>query len=349
MKPVPQGGDLMTVRRQFRELIAAPELLVLPGVYDGLSARIAEASGFRALVAGGNAAVGSMLGGPDIGQSNMRDYAEHYARIAAAVKVPVTVDADTGFGDVLNVRQTVRALESAGVAGLMISDQDFPNRCGYLPGKSVIDAAPMVAKIKAALDARQDPNLVIIARTDAADVNGLDDAIERCHLFLEAGADLARPQGVDTPDAITRVVGEVPCPFIGIMSQAAGSPRLSFDRLNELGAAGVTLPTLAIFAAAQAVSRVMRQVRLDNGLDGVEDALMPLSEYYELVGLERELAAEQKYHDAGFELVEAFRSSRTAGTGSNLRDGSHGLRSEGSATPAPVAPDSKTATGAAST
>ena len=151
----------------------------MPGVYDGLSARIAEASGFRALVAGGNAAVGSMLGGPDIGQSNMRDYADHYARIAAAVKIPVTVDADTGFGDVHNVRQTVRALESAGVAGLMISDQVFPNRCGYLAGKSVIHAEEMVAKIKAALDARHDPDLVIIARTDAAGVNGLDDAIER--------------------------------------------------------------------------------------------------------------------------------------------------------------------------
>jgi len=339
----------MSVRRRFRELIGAPELLVLPGVYDGLSARIAEASGFHALVAGGNAAVGSMLGGPDIGQSNMRDYAEHYARICAAVEIPVTVDADTGFGEVLNVRQTVRALEAGGVAGLMISDQVFPNRCGYMPGKDVIDTAPMVAKIKAALDARRDRDLVIMARTDAAGVNGLDDAIERCQIFLEAGADIARPQGVDTPESIARVIREVPCPFIGIMSQAAVRPCLSFADLAALGVAGVTLPTLAIFAAAQAVSRVMRQVRRDNGLDGVADALMPLSEYYELVGLQRERAAEQQYHDAGLELVGAFRSSRSAGTDSSEREGTHGLRDEGPASPAPAAPKSKTAADAAST
>jgi methylisocitrate lyase len=339
----------MSVRRRFRELIDAPELLVLPGVYDGLSARIVEASGFDAMVAGGNAAVGSMLGGPDIGQSNMRDYAEHYARIAAAVEIPVTVDADTGFGDVLNVRQTVRALESAGVAGLMISDQVFPNRCGYMPGKDVIDAAAMAAKIKAALDARRDADLVIMARTDAASVNGLDDAIERCQLYLEAGADIARPQGVDTPAAIARAIREVPCPFIAIMSQAAGSARLSFTDLAALGVAGVTLPTLAIFAAAQAVSRVMRQVCRDNGLDGIEGDLMPLAEYYELVGLERERAAEQKYHEAGLDLVGAFRSSRAAGTGPAGSGGTHGLRSEGSVSPAPAAPKSKTAADAAST
>ena len=339
----------MSVRRRFRELLGAPELLVLPGVYDGLSARIAEASGFHALVAGGNAAVGSMLGGPDIGQSNMRDYAEHYARICAAVEIPVTVDADTGFGEVLNVRQTVRSMEAGGVAGLMINDQVFPNRCGYMPGKGVIEIAPMVAKIKAALDARRDQDMVIVARTDAAGVNGLDDAIERCQIFLEAGADFARPQGVDTPEAITRVIREVPCPFIAIMSHAAGRTSLSFADLAALGVAGVTLPTLAIFAAAQAVSRVMRQVRRDNGLAGVADFVMPLSEYYELVGLERERATEQQYHDAGLELVGAFRSSRAAETGSSEREGAHGSRGEGPASPAPAASKSKTAADAAST
>ena len=158
----------MGTRRRYRELIAAPDILVMPGVYDALSARIAEASGFAALVAGGNAAVGAMLAGPDIGQSNMRDYADHYARICAAVEIPVSVDADTGFGDVHNVRQTVRSFEAAGVAGLMISDQVFPNRCGYLAGKQVVPVEEMVAKIKAALDARRDPDLVVIARTDAA-------------------------------------------------------------------------------------------------------------------------------------------------------------------------------------
>src|ERR1700704_2969873 len=157
----------MNVRKKLRELLASPGLTLMPGAYDALSARIIEAQGFEAVVAGGYAAVGSMLAQPDTGQSNMRDYADHYARICAAIELPVYVDADTGFGGVNNVRQMVRALEAAGVAGLCICDQTFPNRCGYLPGKQVVPAEQMIAKLKAALDARRDGDLLIVARTDA--------------------------------------------------------------------------------------------------------------------------------------------------------------------------------------
>src|ERR1700761_2249975 len=162
----------MSVRKRFRELIAAPEMAIMPGAYDGLSARIIEAEGFPAVSAGGYAAIGSMMAQPDTGQSNMRDYADHYARICAAVEIPVYVDADTGFGGVNNVRQMVRAFEAAGVAGVFFSDQVFPNRCGYLPGKPIVPVEPMLAKVKAALDARTDPDLMIVARTDAASVEG---------------------------------------------------------------------------------------------------------------------------------------------------------------------------------
>ena len=131
---------MVCVRQRFRELIAAPSLAVMPGAYDALSAKLIEAAGFPALVAGGYAAIGSLLGEADGGQSNMRDYADHYARIAGAVTIPVMADADTGFGGVGNVRQMVRAFESAGVAAILFSDQTFPNRCGYLPGKQVVPA-----------------------------------------------------------------------------------------------------------------------------------------------------------------------------------------------------------------
>src|SRR5436190_5623288 len=149
----------MNVREKFRAIMAGKRLVLMPGAYDALSARIIEAEGFEALVAGGYAGIGSMLAQADMGQSNMRDYADHYARICAAVEVPVYVDADTGFGGVNNVRQMVRAFEAAGVAGLFISDQVFPNRCGYLPGKQIVQ----LAKIKAALDARRDGDLFIAA------------------------------------------------------------------------------------------------------------------------------------------------------------------------------------------
>src|SRR5437899_3974013 len=188
----------MSARKKFRQLMSGKRLVLMPGAYDALSARVIEAEGFEAMVAGGYAAIGSMLAQADMGQSNMRDYADHYARVCAAVEIPVYVDADTGFGGVNNVRQMVRAFEAAGVAGLFIGDQTFPNRCGYLPGKEIVPVAQMLAKIKAALDARPDPASLIAARTDAMGVDGLAAAIERCQRFMEAGADMAKPMGFDT-------------------------------------------------------------------------------------------------------------------------------------------------------
>src|ERR1700738_2823088 len=173
----------MNVRKNFRAIMGGKRLVLMPGAYDALSARIMEAEGFEAICAGGYAAIGSMLAQADMGQCNMRDYADHYARICAAVEIPVYVDADTGFGGVNNVRQMVRAFEAAGVAGFFISDQVFPNRCGYLPGKQIVPVEQMLAQVKAALDARRDPDLFIAARTDAAGVEGVEAALAGCELF----------------------------------------------------------------------------------------------------------------------------------------------------------------------
>lgn len=275
-----------TTRKRFRQLIADPGLLVLPGAYDALSARLIESQGFDAMVAGGYAAVGSMLGQADMGQSNMRDFADHYARIAQSVEIPVYADADTGFGGVHNVRQAVHAFEAAGVAGLFLNDQTFPNRCGYLPGKSVIGVDEMLAKIKAAVDARTDPELFICARTDVFAVGGLDAAIERCCRFMEAGADMAKPQGVDKAVDIARVIQQVPGPHFGTMSQAAGKPATRLEELQALGVAAVTFPSLALFAAAMGVNRVMAALRSGGSLVDAQRDLMPLDDYYRLVGLE---------------------------------------------------------------
>src|SRR6202040_1132141 len=213
----------MNARQKFRAIMAGRRLVLMPGAYGALSAGIIEAEGLEALAAGGYAAIGSMLAQADMGQCNMRDYADHYARICAAVEIPVYVDADTGFGGVNNVRQMVRAFEAAGVAGVFISDQVFPNRCGYLPGKQVVPVEQMLAKIKAMLDARRDPDLLICARTDAVAIEGLNAGTERCQLFMEAGADMAKPMGADTIDEISRVLREVPGPQMATISQAAGA------------------------------------------------------------------------------------------------------------------------------
>jgi 2,3-dimethylmalate lyase len=293
----------MSVGKKLRDLFAKPGLTLMPGAYDALSARIIEAQGFEAIVAGGYAAVGSMLAQPDTGQSNMRDYADHYARICAAVAVPVYVDGDTGFGGVNNVRQMVRAFEDAGVAGLFISDQTFPNRCGYLPGKQIVPVEQMLAKVKAMLDARRDPDLLICARTDAAGVDGLDAAIERCQLFMQAGADMAKPQGADTIDDIKRVKREVGGPQMATISQAAGPKHRDLDELEAAGVTAVTFPSVALFAAAQAVRHAVGTLKRDRSLAALADDLIPLPDYYGLIGLDAQLAREESYDRAAAALV----------------------------------------------
>ncbi len=285
----------MPPRKKLRELLARPGLTIMPGAYDALSARLIEAEGYEALVAGGYAGIGSMLAQADMGQSNVRDYADHYARICNAVQIPVYADADTGFGGVHNIREMVRAFEAAGVAGLFIGDQTFPNRCGYLPGKQIVPVEQMLARIKAALDARRDPDLLIAARTDACGVEGLDAAIERCQLFMEAGADMAMPMGIDTIDDIKRVLREVKSPHMANISQAAGPKHRSLAELEAAGVSAVIFPSATLFAAAQAVRHVLRALKRDNGLANVGDDLLPLDDYYALVGLKDLMAREERY------------------------------------------------------
>jgi len=293
----------MTVRKKFRALMAGKRLVLMPGAHDALSARIIESEGFEAIVAGGYAAVGSMLAQPDMGQSNVRDYASHYARICDAVTIPVYVDADTGFGGVNNVRQMVRAFEAAGAAGLFISDQVFPNRCGYLPGKQIVPIEQILAKIKAALDARTDPDFFIAARTDAAGVESVEAAIERCQLFMAAGADMAKLMGIDGIAEIKRVMREVPGPHMATLSQAAGPKARSLEELELAGVAAATFPSLALFAAANAVRNVLRLLKRENSLALCEPHLIPLGEYYDLVGLQAMLAREEAYDKAAAALL----------------------------------------------
>jgi methylisocitrate lyase len=293
----------MNARKKFRAIMAGKRLVLMPGAYDALSARIMEAEGFEAICAGGYAAIGSMLAQADMGQSNMRDYADHYARVAAAVEVPIYVDADTGFGGVNNVRQMVRAFEAAGVAGVFISDQVFPNRCGYLPGKQVVPVEQMLAKVKAALDARHDPDFFIAARTDAAAVEGPNAAIARSQLFMEAGADMAKPMGFDSIDEIKRAMREIPGPHMATLSQAAGNKKRSLEDLEAAGVVAATFPSVALFAAANAVRNVLRILKRENSLTPTFDHLLPLEDYYELVGLKQQLAREEAYDTAAAALA----------------------------------------------
>ena len=292
------------LRKRFRELVAAKETLIMPGAYDALSAKIIESVGFQAAVAGGYAALGSMLAEADMGQSNMRDMASHYARVCGAVNIPVLVDADTGFGGINNVRHMVRAFEDAGAAAFIISDQVFPNRCAYIPGKQVIPVEEMLAKLKAALDARRDSSFVIVARTDCASVLGADAAIERACMFAELGADMIKPQQLDTKEEIRRILNEVPAPFSATLSQAAGKHPLDLPDFCELGVPAVSLPSTALFAAVAGVRKVMEGVKRTGSMRAVQADVTPLEQYYELVGLPAMTKREESYAAAAKAVIE---------------------------------------------
>jgi methylisocitrate lyase len=198
----------------------------------------------------------------------------------------------------------VRAFEDAGVAGLFLSDQVFPNRCGYLPGKQIVPVEQMLAKLKAALDARRDPDLFIAARTDAPGVTSVEDGIARCQLFMELGCDMAKPMGVDTIPEIKRVLREVPGPHMATLSQAAGPKARSLEELEAAGVVAATFPSLPLFAAAKGVRDALRTLRGKNDLMACKDQVLTLEEYYELIGLKPLLAREEAYDKAAAALVQ---------------------------------------------
>ena len=297
-----------------RRLLARPEILVLPGVHDALSGRLAARTGFEAVASGGNAATGTLLGAPDMGQLGMRDLADHYARIAAATGLPVLADADTGFGGVHNVARTVQAFERAGVAGLFLEDQVTPKRCGYLAGKAVIPVAEQLAKLRAALDARRDPALVLCARTDALAVEGIDAAIDRAGQYQREGVDMVFVQGADTPDLLGRVCRAIPGLHLANVSQAnlsqgnlsqvnlsqeQGSSTLTVALAQYAGASAVMFPIAALLAATAAMQRVFQALHHDRSLAAVAEALMPMTDYNALTGLPGVQADEDRWNRSG--------------------------------------------------
>jgi 2,3-dimethylmalate lyase len=280
---------------QLRALLAQPQIAVLPGVYDALSARLAAANGFAAVVAGGNAATGTLLAAPDMGQLGMRDFADHYRRIAEAARVPVLVDADTGFGGVHNVVQTVRAFERAGVAGLFMEDQVTPKRCGYLAGKQVVPVAEQVAKLRAALDARRDEAFVVCARTDALAVEGIDAAIARALAYKQTGVDMLFVQGADSEDSLRGVCSAIPGLHLANVSQAGRGAKLTARQAQAAGAAAIMFPIAALLAAAAAMETVFQALKRDAAVDAVMPALMPMDRYNEVTELARLQADEERY------------------------------------------------------
>lgn len=284
-------------RDRLRELVAAPVPLIAPGAYDALSARLIEQAGFDAVYLTGFGATASLIARPDVGLLSATEMLDQVRRIVDAVDLPVIADADTGYGNAINVARTVRSYEQAGVAGLHLEDQVTPKRCGHMSGKEVVPIPEMVGKIRAAVAARRDPDLVLIARTDAAAVHGLDDAITRARAYALAGADLLFVEAPTSEADIARVARELGAvtPLVFNGAEGGRTPPMPLARLAELGYAVVLYPISTLLAATSAVQSVLATIRADGGPQAALAELPSLTDFADLIGLAQVQELEQRF------------------------------------------------------
>lgn len=273
-----------TAASRLRELIAADEILVAPGAYDAISARLIEANGFDAVYVTGAGTVNSRLGIPDNSLGSMTELLETARCIVDAVTIPVFCDIDTGFGNAVNVARTIRLYERAGVAGVHLEDQVMPKRCGHLEGKEIVPVSEMVGKIRAAVEARTDPDFVIIARTDAAAVEGVDAAVERARAYVEAGADVIFSEALTTEEEFARFAAAgVGAPLLANMTEFGKTPYLTTQRFQELGFAVVIFPMAAFRSMLKGIDDTLKEIRATGTQVARLDAMKTRAELYELV------------------------------------------------------------------
>ncbi len=282
---------------KFRELLSGSDPILAPGAFDGLSARLIVEAGFEAVYMTGFGASASVLGRPDVGLLSLREMADHARQIADAVpETPVIADADTGYGNPLNVIRTVQEYERAGVAGIHLEDQSAPKKCGHMAGKEVISAEEMVAKIHAAVDARKCPDFFIIARTDARAVEGLDQALERGRKYREAGADMLfieAPENEEEIRTIARTFSGTPLLFN--WAEGGKTPPVTYENLREWGFRMVIFPVSTLLSATRAMREVLRTIRQRGTPIGVMDKLVPFQEFLDFIGLPEIHLLEQRY------------------------------------------------------
>ena len=267
--------------RRLREAWAAGPIQV-PGVFDALVARMAERLGFRAVYLSGGA-LSAAAGVPDVGLLTLTEFVDEARRISLATALPLLSDADTGFGEALNVERTVRLFEAAGAAGIHLEDQQLPKRCGHLSGKQLVEPAAMAAKVRAAVAARRDPDFVVIARTDARGVTGFDDAVRRARLYVEAGADAIFPEALETPEEFAAFAREVQTPLLANMTEFGRSPLLEQTELSKLGYRIVLYPVTTLRVALRAIQTALADILAQGHQRNQLDSMLTRAELYELL------------------------------------------------------------------
>jgi 2-methylisocitrate lyase-like PEP mutase family enzyme len=307
--------------RRLRELLGQPGPVVAPGVYDGISARVAERAGFPAAFISGAAVTASVLGYPDVGLQTMPEILNQSRNMARAVDIPLLIDIDTGYGNALNLMRAVREFESAGLAGIFFEDQTFPKRCGHFEGKQVIAVEEMVVKIKAACETRRDDDFVIIARTDSRAMHGLDHAIERGKAFAEAGADLVFVEALLSEEEMRTAASAIPVPLQANMSEAGKTPVLPVDTLHEIGFKLISYSGLLQRTAIRGMLDVLEILQREGTtMPAYPERICSLVERSEILGLQDFYALEERLYGpivdtegSWREALEAQADARKAG------------------------------------
>jgi len=281
--------------KRLRELLARPGAIMAPGVADALNARLVKRHGFEAVYMTGAGTTAVRLGMPDVGLLTMTEMIDNAGRIAEASGLPLIADADNGYGGVLNVRRTIQGYERAGVAGVHLEDQVIPKRCGHLAGKQVVPVEEAVAKIRAAADARIDPDFVIIARTDAVAVEGFDAALERAAKYRQAGADvlfIEAPNAEQLPKIAPRFKG---VPLLYNMATSGKTPFLSKTEIERLGFKLIIYPNWLMLAAIKAASQVLETLKKEGSIAGLAPQVPSFKEFFDLVGMDEVQEMEARY------------------------------------------------------
>lgn len=288
---------MASVRTTLRQLVSRKNGLVVPGAYDGISARLVERTGFPAVYMSGYGTSASRLGLPDLGYAGLAEMADHARNLATAVTIPLIADADTGYGNALSVRRTVQAYEAAGVAALHIEDQVAPKRCGHLSGHQIIPRGEFAGKIRAAAEARTDPDLMIIARTDAISAMDFDEALRRGEAAAKAGADMLFIEAPRDEEQVRRVAGAFDTPLLYNYAPGGRSPLLPFPRLRELGYAVLLLPIDALLVGVRAIADFLVQVKQRDDVLSMTDRYMPFGDFNRLIGAVEQMALADRYKD----------------------------------------------------
>ena len=269
--------------RQLRELLRQRKAVLLPGAANALAARVIEDIGFKAIYVTGAGVANTFLGVPDIGLLSVTELASHVSAMREAVALPLIIDADTGFGNAINVTRTIQTLERSGANAIQLEDQEFPKRCGHFFGKSVISRAEMMQKIHAAVNARVDSDLVIVARTDAIAVNGFDDAMERAAAYIEAGADMIFVEAPRSREQIAEIPKRLGVPqFINIVAGGL-TPMIGLGELEKMGYSMVLYANTALQASIAGMQKVLGHLKAHGSLDGVSSQLASFEERQRIV------------------------------------------------------------------